>query len=208
MESSGGTSSGEAAGDTPIPTAGAGALLLPSGSTPDDMASTSKDQHGPPAPQGGAATALPAPSPVGGGASNGLTLSVVVPVDGARVGESISIEIAAASTAGVVDAPLHLLYDPERLRFLEASEGDYLRRDGSAIVFLANGLSRPGDVIIGIGRTDRSRGARGSGTLCRVRFEVLAPGTARLAIGPAMAWSADGSLLPVTTNAAEIQVLP
>jgi hypothetical protein len=132
----------------------------------------------------------------------------VVPVNGARVTESITVEIAAASTAGVVDAPLHLLYDPERLRFLGASEGDYLRRDGGATVFLANGLSRPGDVIIGIGRTDRSRGARGSGILCRVRFEVLASGTARLAIGPAMAWSVDGSLLPVTTSAAEIQVLP
>lgn len=169
------------------------------------MTSPSKDQERPASP-GGAATALPAPSPAGGDASSGLTLSVVVPAAGARVRETFTVEIAAASTSGVVDAPLHLLYDPERLRFLEASEGEYLRRDGGATVFLANGLSRPGDVIIGIGRTDRSRGARGSGILCRVRFEVLASGTARLTIGPAMAWAADGSPLPVTTHAAEIQV--
>jgi hypothetical protein len=98
------------------------------------------------------------------------------------------------------------VYDPAQLRFIEASEGDYMNRDGGGTVFLVNGRSRPGDVVIGIGRSDRSRGVTGRGTLCRVRFEALAPGTARLSIGPAMAWAVDGSLLPVATNGAEIRV--
>ena len=151
-------------------------------------------------------TAAPAPSPAGGPATGGLALSVVIRPGTARVGDDVTVEIGAASSTGVVDAPLHLLYDPARLRFLAAAEGDYMRGDGASTVFLVNGQSRPGDVVIGIGRADRSRGAGGRGTLCSVRFRVLAPGVSQVAIGAAMAWGADGSLLPVSGSAAEIQV--
>jgi hypothetical protein len=171
------------------------------------MPAQTTDNTRPPAGQGsGPATASGAPP--GRSSAPGLTLSVVVPAQTVQVTSSVTVEIAAASAAGVVHAPLHLVYDPTQLRFLEASEGDFMNRDGGATVFLVNGHSRPGDVVIGIGRFDRSRGALGRGTLCRARFEVLAPGTVRISIGPAMAWAIDGSLVPVTTNAAEFQVLP
>jgi hypothetical protein len=135
-----------------------------------------------------------------------LTLSVSIREGSARVRENLNVEIGAVSSTPVVDAPLHLLYDPERLRFVDATEGEYMKQDGGGTVFMANGLSRPGDVLVGIGRTDRLRGVSGSGTLCRLRFEVLAPGTATFSIGQALAWSPDGSLVPVTTHAAEITV--
>jgi hypothetical protein len=224
---------GEGAGTTPspderpsesassepsIPAAGAGeggaALIVPSGATSDDTTHPAQKNSGLPAGQGGAAPPAaapkpsPAPSPPAGGGPASLTLSVDVPAQAPRIGEILTVEIAATATGGVVDAPLHLLYDPAQLRFLEASEGDYMKQDGVATVFLVNGQSRPGDVLIGVGRTDRSRGAVGSGTLCRVRFKVLSAGTARLAIGSAMAWAIDGSLLPVTSGDAEIQILP
>ena len=118
----------------------------------------------------------------------------------------MTVEVLAASSARVVDAPLHLAYDPARLRFVDALEGDYLNRDGSGTVFLVNGVSRPGDVVIGIGRSNRSRGAGGSGALCRVRFEVLAAGIARVSVGQAMAWADDGALLPVSFGSVEISV--
>ena len=118
----------------------------------------------------------------------------------------MTVEIGAAASTGVVDAPLHLLYDPARLRFVAATEGDFMNRNGVSTVFLVNGQSRPGDVVIGIGRTGRSHGAGGRGILCLVRFKVLASGAARVAIGSAMAWGVGGSLLPVSTEAAEIQV--
>jgi hypothetical protein len=123
-----------------------------------------------------------------------------------RVGDVVTVEVSASSPARVVDAPLHLLYDAARLRFVDAAEGDYLRRDGSGTVFLVNGRSQPGIVTIGLGRTDRSRGVSGSGTLCRVRFEALAPGRTRVAVGQAMAWADDGSMLAVGTDSIEISV--
>jgi len=201
-----GESSSQATAPSGGPAPGATAIFVPSGTTPDDITPPRPEESRPPAGSVGSATALPAPSPPGGTFPAGLTLSVAVGPEIVSVGDSVTVEIVAASSAGVVDAPLHLGYDPGRLRFLEATEGDYMKKDGGGTVFMVNGRSRPGDVAIGIGRKDRSRGVVGSGTLCRVRFEVLAPGTARLAIGPAMAWTIDGSLLPVTTNAAEIQV--
>jgi len=122
------------------------------------------------------------------------------------VGSTVAVAVLAASAARVVDAPLHLLYDPARLRFAGASEGDYLNRDGSGTVFLVNGVSRPGDVVIGIGRSNRSRGTAGSGTLCRVRFEVLAPGPTRISIGNAMAWEDDGALIAVSGGSVDLSV--
>jgi hypothetical protein len=81
-----------------------------------------------------------------------------------------------------------------------------MKRAGGGTVFLVNGRSRPGDVVIGIGRSDRSRGASGSGVLCSVRFQVLGAGEPRVTIGSAMAWGVDGSLLPVAAAATEIRV--
>jgi hypothetical protein len=123
-----------------------------------------------------------------------------------RVGEAVTVEVRASSPARVVDAPLHLLYDATRLRFVESAEGDYLRRDGSGTVFLVNGRSQPGVVTIGLGRTDRTRGLSGAGMHCRVRFEVIAPGRSRVAVGLAMAWADDGSMLRVVTDFIEISV--
>ena len=136
-----------------------------------------------------------------------MTLSLAQHPEGTRVGESVTIEIGASSSIAVVDAPLHLLYDPAALRYLDAAEGDFMKRDGAGTVFLVNGRTRPGDVVIGIGRSDRAHGASGIGVLCSVRFQVLAPGTTRVSIGPAMAWEAGGSLVPVATAATEIQAV-
>jgi hypothetical protein len=178
-------------------------IATPSGRTPDDMSSASRTASPPPPPP---ATTVPVPVTAGESSAGGLALSLVMGPGTARVGDEVTVEIGATASTGVVDAPLHLLYDPARLRFVAATEGDFMSRNGASTVFLVNGQSRPGDVVIGIGRTDRSHGAGGRGTLCRVRFKLLASGAARVAIGSAMAWGVGGSLLPVSTETAEIQV--
>jgi hypothetical protein len=140
------------------------------------------------------------------GAGAALVLRLSASPAALRVGDSVTVEIRASSTARVVDAPLHLVYDAARLRYLGGEEGDFLRQDGSGTVFLINGRSQPGVVTIGVGRLDRSHGQSGAGTHCRVRFEVIAPGRSRVAVGQAMAWADDGSMLPVGTDAIDISV--
>jgi hypothetical protein len=152
-------------------------------------------------------TGAPAPSDPGRGAAAGalllrLSASPAVP----RVGDRVTVEVRASTLARVVDAPLHLDYDATRLRYEAGEEGDFLKRDGTGTVFLINGLSLPGVVTIGLGRLDRAHGLSGSGTHCRVRFEVIAPGASRVAVGQAMAWADDGSMLRVETDAVEISV--
>jgi len=123
-----------------------------------------------------------------------------------RVGEVVTIEVVASSPARVVEAPFHLAYDPTLLRFLDASAGDFLSQDAGGIIFLANGQTRAGDVVIGIGRTNRSRGVTGRGTLCRVRFLGAAPGAAIVRIPQAMAWADSRAALPVLSETAHIDV--
>lgn len=157
------------------------------------------------APDGSGETAAP-PDPKRSALAGQLVLALSARPAALRVGEVVTVEIRASSPARVVDAPLHLLYDAVRLRFVEGAEGDYLKRDGSGTVFLVNGRSQPGVVTIGLGRTDRAHGLSGAGTHCRVRFQVMAPGVSRVAVGRAMAWADDGSMLPVATAPIEISV--
>ena len=208
---------GTAAGDgTPAappidrpPAAGAGSVFGSVGVAPP-----ANDRPGADRPEsatgGGTATsgtAAPAPSDPGRGAAAGVLLlrlsaSPAVP----RVGDRVTVEVRASTLARVVDAPLHLDYDATRLRYEAGEEGDFLKRDGTGTVFLINGLSLPGVVTVGLGRLDRAHGLSGSGTHCRVRFEVIAPGASRIAVGQAMAWADDGSMLRVETDAVEISV--
>lgn len=192
-----------------LPAAGVGSVFGSVGVFPpaDDRPGADRPES---ATGGGAATsgtAAPALSDPGRGAAAGglllrLSASPAVP----RVGDRVIVEVRASTLARVVDAPLHLDYDATRLRYEAGEEGDFLKRDGTGTVFLINGLSLPGVVTIGLGRLDRAHGLSGSGTHCRVRFEVIAPGASRVAVGQAMAWADDGSMLKVETGAVEVSV--
>jgi hypothetical protein len=155
---------------------------------------------------GTTAPGVPSPDPKSGAASGGLVLRLSASPVELQVGDSVTVEVQATATARVVDAPLHLDYDATRLRYVAGEEGDFLKRDGTGTVFLINGLSLPGVVTIGLGRLDRAHGLSGAGTHCRVRFEVIAPGASRVAVGQAMAWADDGSMLKVETDAVEVSV--
>jgi len=153
------------------------------------------------------------PSPGNGSAQdpNGkqyCRLSVAPVSPDLNVGQNVTVELLADTPVGAVDVPLRLTYDSTLLQFLDASSGDFLKQDGGNVVFLANGHSRPGEVSIGIGRTDRSRGIKGKGTLCRVRFVGLAPGIASIRIQDAMAWTDRGDRLPVLFESAEVVIRP
>ena len=193
------------------PVAGGAILSAPPAAAPGGAPADAsrRPQDNPSASPGGAsasdAAGAPSASPPKTGQGT-LVLALSAHPAAVRVGEAVTVEVRASSPARVVDAPLHLLYDATRLRFVESAEGDYLRRDGSGTVFLVNGRSQPGVVTIGLGRTDRSRGLSGAGTHCRVRFEVIAPGRSRVAVGLAMAWADDGSMLRVVTGSIEISV--
>ena len=189
------------------PATGTGLILGSLAGTPEASDRPGEDRPENRAGSGGASAGATAPGPPGAQRGAGelqfrLSASPAV----LQIGDEVTVEVRASTVARVVDAPLHLVYDATRLRYLAGEEGNFLNRDGSGTVFLINGRSQPGVVTIGLGRLDRAHGLSGAGTHCRVRFEVIAPGVSRVAVGQAMAWADDGGMLPVGTDAIDISV--
>jgi hypothetical protein len=116
------------------------------------------------------------------------------------------LDVMALSSSPVVDAPLHLTFDPNVMEFVDGVPGEFLTQGGSSVVFLADGRSRPGDVAIAAGRVTREQGASGSGLLCRVRFRGVGAGSSPVLVGQAKAWDASGEQLTVRSTGTAIAV--
>jgi hypothetical protein len=135
-----------------------------------------------------------------------LQLRVVVSAAQIAVGELVTVDVMAASSAAVVDAPFHLSFGPGVLEFVDGAPGDFLTQGGSSVVFLADGRSRPGDVAIALGRVTREQGASGSGLLCRVHLRGASAGTAAVSVGQVKAWGPAGEELTVRSAGASVVV--
>ncbi len=135
-----------------------------------------------------------------------LRLVVVAPVRVIAAGTIISVDVMASSSSAVVDAPLHLTFDPNVLEFVDGAPGDFLTQGGSSIVFLADGSSRPGDVAVAAGRVEREHGASGAGLLCRVRFRGVGAGTTPVLVGDAKVWGTRGEALTVLADGTNVVV--
>jgi hypothetical protein len=118
----------------------------------------------------------------------------------------VTVDVMAWSSAPIVDAPLHLSFDPKVLAFVEAAPGEFLTQGGSSVVFLADGASRPGDVALAVGRIERQQGATGAGLLCRVHLRGVGPGGTSVRVGDARAWGATGGEVPVLASGTIVAV--
>jgi hypothetical protein len=133
-------------------------------------------------------------------ATGSLVLSVVSTPGAVPSGEIVSVDVIASTDAAVVDAPLHLSFDPKVVAFVDGTPGDFLTQGGSSVVFFADGTTHPGDVAVAAGRIERAQGANGAGLLCRLRFRGVAAGTTPVVVGQAKAWGTDGQELAVTSE--------
>jgi hypothetical protein len=145
----------------------------------------------------------PAPPELPGGE---LQLFAVASPAEIAAGEIATLDVMASSSTAVVDAPLHLTFDPNVLEFVDGVPGDFLTQGGSSVVFLADGRSRPGDVAIAAGRVAREQGATGSGLLCRVRFRGVGVGESRVLVAQAKAWGTAGEQLAVHSAGTTVAV--
>jgi hypothetical protein len=118
----------------------------------------------------------------------------------------VTVDVMASSDTAVLDAPLHLSFDPNVMAYVDGAPGDFLSQGGSSIVFFADGSSRPGDIAVAAGRVDRQQGATGSGLLCRVRLRAVAPGTSPVTVAQAKAWGVHGEELNVLAGGTEAAV--
>lgn len=185
--------------------------------SPQQAAVTPPAPSQPPSPQG---DLPPAPSssgavdtepPRGKETSPGLPggelqLLVVASAAQVAVGEVMTVDVMASSSTAVVDAPLHLTFDPNVVEFVDGVPGDFLTQGGSSVVFLADGRGRPGDVAIAAGRVTREQGASGSGLLCRVRLRGVGAGASPIRVAQAKAWDTAGEPLTVRSTGTAVTV--
>lgn len=152
----------------------------------------------------------PAPTPRQDGEPDAtpgkLQLLLVASASEITTGGIMTVDVIASSSTAVVDAPLHLTFDPNVVEFVDGATGDFLTQGGSSVVFLADGRSRPGDVAIATGRVERENGARGEGLLCRVRFRGIGSGTTPVLVGQAKAWGTRGEELTVLGGGTNVAV--
>jgi hypothetical protein len=135
-----------------------------------------------------------------------LQLLVVASAAQVAAGDVVTADVMAQSSSAVVDAPLHLSFDPTVLEFVDGVPGDFLTHGGSSVVFLADGRTRPGDVAIAAGRVVREQGASGAGLLCRVRFRGVGAGASPVVVGQAHAWGTAGESLTVRSTGTTVVV--
>jgi len=224
------SSQGAPVAAAPTPSSNAGRASAPAGEAPPATASTyvfSPQQavtaapapSQPSAPQGDvpAPPASPEvaetgtdPKPEAGAppAPSAGVLQLLVVASPAQVapGEVVTVDVIAQSSTAVIDAPLHLTFDPNVVEFVDGAPGDFLTQGGSSVVFLADGRSVPGDVALAVGRITREQGASGSGLLCRVRFRGVRAGSSPVLVGQAKAWGAAGEQLTVLSAGTAVAV--
>ena len=147
-----------------------------------------------PSPQSKEAPAGPAAAP------GRLQLAIVPAPTTVPVGSVFTVDVIAAAAGSIDDAPFHLRFDPAVVEFVDGAPGEFLSQGGSSVVFLIDGSKVPGDVAVGIGRTERETGATGTGLLCRIRLRGVARGDTALAVVSAKAWDAHGEAVPVEAN--------
>ena len=135
-----------------------------------------------------------------------LQLSVIASAAEIATGAIMTVDVMASSDRAVVDAPLHLTFDPNVVEFVDGTVGDFLAQGGSSVVFFADGRTRPGDVAVAVGRVERVQGASGGGLLCRVRFRGTAAGTTSVLVGRAKAWGVKGEELVVSSAGTNVVV--
>jgi len=135
-----------------------------------------------------------------------VRLAVVASVPVIAAGAIVAVDVMASSSSAVVDAPIHLTFDPSILEFIDGAPGDFLAQGGSSVVFLADGSSRPGDVAVAAGRVEREHGASGAGLLSRVRLRGVGAGTTPILVGDAKVWGTRGEPLTVLAGGTSVVV--
>lgn len=100
---------------------------------------------------------------------------------GAQVGQVLTIALSVDGASGLRGLPVEITYTPQTLAVLEVLEGDFLNQDGARTSFTHAIDAAGGRVTVGLLRNDAA-GARGRGTLLRLRVKVLRAGAGEVGV--------------------------
>jgi len=96
------------------------------------------------------------------------------------VGEIFEIEIQAQTAKAISHMPAELVFDPTLFEYLGVTSGGFLGSEGESQILADD--ATPGTLVIGASRLGRVRGAKGSGSVVRVRLKALREGRGKVSL--------------------------
>jgi len=143
------------------------------------------------------------PSPATNPPSTGFPDSASVALRGAgdvSVGDGFDVDVVVDGVRGLYAVPMTVLFDPARLRVLSVTEGDFLRKSGSATSFTSSPDATNGRIVVGLSRQGALPGEDGSGRLFTIRFQAIASGVAPVRLGSVSLMDPVRRSIPVRTE--------
>ncbi len=97
-----------------------------------------------------------------------------------ETGQTLVLSLKVAEVEDLYSAPLYVTYDPEKLEFLRAREGDFLSQGDHPTIFTTSVSAKPGVIIVGYKQGTGGDGASGSGELFNLEMRAKNPGTTEI----------------------------
>jgi len=116
------------------------------------------------------------------------------------VGDGFDVDVVVDGVRGLYAVPMTVLFDPARLRVLSVTEGDFLRKSGSATSFTSSPDATNGRIVVGLSRQGALPGEDGSGRLFTIRFQAIASGVAPVRLGSVSLMDPVRRSIPVRTE--------
>lgn len=96
------------------------------------------------------------------------------------VGQEVVLEAMVQEITGLYSAPLFVRFDSQKLSFVRAEEGDFLKANGQSTLFTSSVNQEKGELIVGYKQGLGGPGATGSGKLFRLVFKGRQAGSAQV----------------------------
>jgi hypothetical protein len=124
-----------------------------------------------------------------------------------QVGEVVVVQVVIDNAWNVGSVPFHLRFNKDVLQFMPpATEGPFLKSDGSATVFLASDTGGGGEVVVGLSRLGAGQGMAGSGMLGIFQFQAINPGSCDFGFTGASVKNPQAGNLPAAFQTAPVRV--
>jgi general secretion pathway protein D len=150
-----------------------------------------------PAPNAAPPAAAPAGPPI--------SLTVIPPAANQTVGSTFQVTVRLTNGREVFAVPMQMQFNPAVLQLVNVDSGDFLGRDGQAVV-LAHRDEGNGLVTISSERPPNVAGVSGDGTLCTLTFKAIAAGDSNLSLVKVGARNSAQANLPAVGSQAVVHV--
>ena len=120
-------------------------------------------------------------------------------------GATFKVPVLLNGGADISSVPLQITYDPAKLSLVNVDSGDFLSRDGQAVV-LTHRDDGPGLILINASRPPGAAGVNGTGVVCILSFQAKTAGASDVVLTRPGAVNSKQQQLPAQGGRVSIQV--